>query len=194
MKCKSSYRYAYHVYQSYKSVSHTHTQHMHTHTCAWHAHAYRSIKVAFSLTMDHNNIEFINEGILLSANSLNFSTENIHFYYPTCESDQNISPNVEPSLVCDDHDVLMHNLTLTYDDNLSFRVNGTFNRQLEQQHYTVDSVSQLVNRIVSLKWEQRASCTSTSDCDVWSLDNVKVILQYENCTKAVLSEDFEGMK
>ena len=97
-------------------------------------------------------------------------------------------------LVCDDHDVLMHNLTLTYDDNLSFRVSGTFNKQVEQQHYTVDSVSQLVNRIVSLKWEQRASCTSTSDCDVWSLDNVKVILQYENCTKAVLSEDFEGMK
>ena len=165
---------------------HPHTQH----------NTHRSIKVAFSLTMNHNTIEFINEGILLSANLPNFSTVNIHFYYPTCAntSDPNISPSVKPSLVCNGSDVLMHNLTLTYNDNLSFRVNGTFNRQVEQQHYTVDSVSQLVNRIVSLKWEQRASCSSNKDCDVWSLDNVEVTVQYENCTKAVLSEDFENME
>ena len=171
---------------------------MKSHLCFLHPrttqhNTHRSVKVAFSLTMNHKNIEFINKGILLSANSPNFSTVKIHFYYPTCAntSDPNISPSVEPSLVCDGSDVLMHNLTLTY---LSFRVNGTFNRQVEQQQYTMDSVSQLVNRIVSLKWEQRASCSSNKDCDVWSLDNVEVTVQYENCTRLVLSEDFEDME
>ena len=28
----------------------------------------------------------------------------------------------------------------------------------------------------------------------WSLDNVEVTVQYENCTRSVLSEDFEDMK
>ena len=148
--------------------------------------------------MKHANFEkseFINEGILLSANSPNFSPENIHYYYSICRSGSDTFPKVEPNqLVCNGPDLLMHKLTLTYDDGLNFTVNGTFNRRGGQQQYTVDSLSQLVNRIVSLKWEQHASCTSTSDCDVWSLDNVEVTVQYENCNRSVLSEDFEDME
>ena len=103
---------------------------MESHLCFLHLHAKHNTQVnkfAFSLSMNRNIIEFINEGILLSANLTNFSTVNIHFYYPTCAntSDPNISPSVEQSLVCDSHDMLMHNLTLTYNDNLSFRVSGT---------------------------------------------------------------------
>ena len=30
------------------------------------------------------------------------------------------------------------------------------------------------------------------DCDVWSLDNLAVTVQYENCMREVFKEDFEG--
>ena len=82
-------------------ITHTLTQHIHSHnTCilthvhGMHTTGLPSIKVAFSLTMNRNNIELINERILLSANSPNFSTESIHFYYPTWVNDQSRSPNV----------------------------------------------------------------------------------------------------
>ena len=30
------------------------------------------------------------------------------------------------------------------------------------------------------------------DCDVWSLDNVAVSVQYEGCVREIFKEDFEG--
>ena len=50
--------------------------------------------------------------------------------------------------------------------------------------------SELLNRNVKLSWEQIGS----SNCNVWSMDNVKVFLQHRNCKKIIFSDDFEEAK
>ena len=85
-------------------------------------------------------------------------------------------------------------LRLYYNERRNFTVPGTLYDQKGLVNITINSF-QLANRKVSLTWEQHMVVNINNagmDCDVWSLDNVEVTLQYENCTETVLSEDFEG--
>ena len=129
----------------------------------------------------------INEGILISAASLNF-IDNIHFYHRRSNANNNYQlPHVEHI----ESDGL---LRLYYNERRNFTVPGTLYDQKGLVNITINS-SQLANRKVSLTWEQHTVVNINNagmDCDVWSLDNVEVTLQYENCTETVLSEDFEG--
>ena len=83
-----------------------------------------------------------------------------------------------------------------YNKRRNFTVPGTLYDQEGLVNITINS-SQLANRIVSLTWEQHMVHPINNigmECDVWTLDNVEVTVQYENCTKAVLSADFEDKK
>ena len=129
----------------------------------------------------------INQGILMSAVSSNF-IHNIHFYYSQNRTHHN---NQFPQVL--ERDGL---LQLYYNEGRNFTVPGTFYDQQGLVNITINS-TRLVNRMVSLTWEQYSIINISNtgmDCDVWSLNNVEVTLQYENCTKTVLSEDFEDMR
>ena len=125
----------------------------------------------------------------MSAVSSNF-IDNIHFYYRKNKKSMSQFPQVEDI----GNDGL---LRLYYNERRNFTVPGTLYDQKGLVNIAIDS-SQLVNKIVSLTWEQHMVFDIKKnigmDCDVWTLDNVEVTLQYENCTKTVLSADFEDKK
>ena len=123
----------------------------------------------------------INEGILLSATSSD-TNAGIHFYY-SFDRIQNQNPKVTKAAT--------NFLKLSYNDGRTFTVPSTFDNQRGQLNFTAKT--SYFTRIVSLMWEQH-SRNIGSHCDVWSLDNVEVTLQYENCTRTILSEDFEDME
>ena len=124
----------------------------------------------------------INEGILLSATSSN-TNDGIHFYYSKDNNNQYRNPQVTETAA--------NLLKLSYNDGRTFTVPSTFDNQRGQLNFMAKSF--YFNRIVSLMWEQHSNNVG-SHCDVWSLDNVEVTVQYENCTRSVLSEDFEDME
>ena len=120
--------------------------------------------------------------------------ENIHFFYrKSNENNNNI--NLFPKVEHVGSDGL---LQLYYNEGRNFTVPGTLYDQKGLVNITIDGISsQLANKIVSLTWEQRTVVNMNNlgkDCDVWSLDNVEVTVQYENCTRSVLSEGFEDTK
>ena len=169
-----------------------HTTHAHT------LYIHRLIAASFSLIMTYppprgacEIIDNSNEGILLSAVLPNF-TDNIRFYYrkrePQIRSWQ--YPHVN-FIDYSDHELLQ----LYYENGDNFTVPGTFNKNFGLLNYTFD-MSQYMNQFVSLTWKQQVSINVNlgSDCDVWSLDNVEVTLQYENCNRKILSEDFEDVQ
>ena len=126
----------------------------------------------------------------MSAVSSNF-IDNIHFYYRK----NNTAPFTQfPQVEHIGSDGL---LRLYYNERRNFTVPSTIYDQKGLVNITINS-SQLANRIVSLTWEQHMvfniNKNTGMECDVWTLDNVEVTVQYENCTKAVLSADFEDKK
>ena len=46
---------------------------------------------------------------------------------------------------------------------------------------------------MSLTWQQYTVKPVRPDCDVWSLDNVEVTVQYGDCMRTIISEDFENL-
>ena len=133
-------------------------------------------------------IDNSNEGILLSAALPNF-TDNIHFYYRRTKSQNKQYPRV--NFTSSEHEVLQ----LHYQNGDNFIVPGTLDASDGLLNYTVD-MSRFMNQFVSLTWKQEVyiKVSRGPDCDVWSLDNVEVTLQYKNCTKTVLSENFEDIQ
>ena len=158
----------------------------------------RSVMVSFSLVLIYPvkqrlgncfQANVINEGILMSAVSSNF-IHDIHFYY--CQNRTHPTSKFPQVMKHIESDGL---LQLYYKWGRNFTVPGTFYDQQGLVNITINS-TRLVNRMVSLTWEQYSIINISNtgmDCDVWSLNNVEVTLQYENCTKTVLSEDFEDM-
>ena len=80
-------------------------------------------------------------------------------------------------------------LNLTYFNN-SFIVPSTFKNASGLLNFTFDGI-ELVNRVASLTWQQYTLRPVRPDCDVWSLDNVEVTVQYGDCMRNIISEDFE---
>ena len=160
------------------------------HTCTQTCH--RQVSISFSLVVSYatnqkrhscTSLSNINEGILLSATSSNTNTS-IHFYYSANNyANQNQNPQVT--------EISTNILELSYNDGHTFTVPSTFDNQKGQLSFTAKT--SYFNGIVSLMWEQH-SRNIGSHCDVWSLDNVEVAVQYENCTRTILSEDFEDME
>ena len=107
----------------------------------------------------------INEGILLSAISSD-TNAGIHFYYSN-NANQNQNPQVTK--------IATDFLQLSYNDGRTFTVPSTFDNQRGQVSFTAKT--SYFNRIVSLMWEQHSQNIG-SHCDVWSLDNVEVTVQY----------------
>ena len=72
----------------------------------------------------------------------------------------------------------------------SIVVPGTLNQGIGLLNFSINN-SQLVNRMVRLKWEQNTRPFLGQDCDVWSLDNVVITIHHKNCMRNVFSDDFE---
>ena len=130
-----------------------------------------------------------NEGMLLRADSA-LSTAYLHFYY-----DRPNYPTRQPTRIpqfqpLDDNG----RVQLTYDNHVTYvRIPGTLNSQIGLQNYS-ESVSQIVDRVVRLKWEQHTwtpHASGNRDCDTISLDSTVVSLHWNNCVRKVLDEDFD---
>ena len=46
--------------------------------------------------------------------------------------------------------------------------------------------------VLGSSYSEYMNLTQGQDCDVWSLDNVAVSVQYERCMREIFKEDFEG--
>ena len=81
-------------------------------------------------------------------------------------------------------------VTLKY-SSIIFNVTATFNDSTGLLNFSKNG-NEILNRISSISWEQHTVNMSLGqDCDVWSLDNLAVTVQYENCMREVFIEDFE---
>ena len=158
---------------------------------------HRQASIDFSLILSFENatkciaLNDINEGILLKATDhLNF-TNNLNFYYSSEVNNYNnmtIVPEVFPSP--NDHD--QEEVILNYNSTENISVSATFNSDIGRLNFSKNA-SEILNRISSITWEQyTVNLSRCLDCDVWSLDNVAVTVQYEDCTREVFKEDFEG--
>ena len=100
-------------------------------------------------------------------------------------------PNIVPRVVNNGNEV-----TLNYSPSNMFTVSATFKNDPVLLNFSKDG-SEVLNRISSVTWEQYTVNTIQlslgQDCDVWSLDNVAVSVQYEDCTREIFKEDFEGI-
>ena len=82
-------------------------------------------------------------------------------------------------------------VTLNY-SSIIFNVTATFSNSTGLLNFSKNA-NEILNRISSISWEQYTVNMSLGhDCDVWSLDNLAVTVQYENCMREVFNEDFEG--
>ena len=152
----------------------------------------RQASIDFSLILTFENssrctdLNDINEGILLKATDhLNF-TKNLNFYYSTNEDNYNNDSNIVPMVI--NHGSMV---TLNY-SSIIFNVTATFNDSTGLLNFS-ENGNEILNRISSISWEQyTVNMSLVQDCDVWSLDNLAVTVQYENCTRDVFNEDFEG--
>ena len=119
-----------------------------------------------------------------ATDHLNF-TKNLNFYYSTA-TDYNNDSDIVPIVI--NHGSMV---TLNYSSKI-FNVTATFNDSIGLQNYYKNG-NEILNRISSISWEQYTVHMSLGqDCDVWSLDNLAVTVQYENCTREVFKDDFEG--
>ena len=151
---------------------------------------HRQASINFSLILSFENatnctkLNNINEGILLKATDhLNF-TKNLDFYYSTMV-DNNNDPDIVPMVT--NHGSMV---TLNYSSEI-FNVTATFNNSTGLINFYTNG-NEILNRISSISWEQyTVNMSLGQDCDVWSLDNLAVTVQYENCTRGVFNEDFE---
>ena len=157
-----------------------------------HTHLHRQVNINFSLILDHPtnskhlHLKRANEGVLLKANTFN-SSHYLHFYFNRLSFQRtgNRIPLVSPN-------GSMLRLTYMYDNHITtIVVPGTLDKGEGLLNFSLDN-SQLVNRIVTLTWEQYSYCTPTNrSCDMWSLDNVAVTL-HNNCgMKTIFSDDFD---
>ena len=81
---------------------------------------------------------------------------------------------------------------LNYNSSDNITVSATFNDSTGLLNFSKDG-SEVLNRISSVTWEQYTENVALGpDCDVWSLDNVAVSVQYENCMREIFKEDFDG--
>ena len=124
-----------------------------------------------------------------ATDHLNF-TNNLNFYYSTTENNFNNFSNIVPRVV-DNGNIV----TLNYSSSNNFTVSATFNNNTGLLNFSKNG-SEILNRISSVTWEQytvnNVNLTQGQDCDVWSLDNVAVSVQYEGCVREIFKEDFEG--
>ena len=133
------------------------------------------------------NLNAANEGILLKANSPN-STHYLQFYY---DQKYHLSNGSRIPLL-----EFLNNQTkvnLTY-CNESFVVPGTFDNKFGLRNYSLDITKLVKSEIVTLTWEQHAQTPSGEECDLWSLDNVFIIVKSETSNKTVFSDDFQNMQ
>ena len=115
------------------------------------------------------------------------SSQFLHFYYSG--NRQKTSSDLTPIMVQPLNESYVR---LTYNNNPTSIVSGTLNQNEGLLSFSLNN-SQLVNRMVRLKWEQNVNANHR-DCAVWSLDNVVVTLHHNNCTINVFSDDFEDRK
>ena len=155
----------------------------------------RQASIDFSLILSFENatkciaLNDINEGILLKATyHLNF-TNNINFYYSSEVNNYN-NMTIVPEVFSSPND--QEEIILNYNSTENISVSATFNSNTGLLNFS-QNASEILNRICSITWEQYTVNLSRGlDCDVWSLDNVAVTVQYEDCTRDVFKEDFEG--
>ena len=115
--------------------------------------------------LPHRGLE--NEGILLRTNM-----QDLHFY---CSQASRISLNGS----C---------ITLN-DGQQEITVPSTQNMNTGLLNFTLNNTD-IVNKVnVSLSWEQRA-ISSVKIHGEWALDNVRVNLHYNSCTRTLLNEEF----
>ena len=145
-----------------------------------------SLILNFTMVMDKcHYLSDVGEGVLLTADYLNF-TQNLHFYYSTLKDNSDHPAKVPKVNFIQNSD----KLNLIYFNN-SFIVPSTFKTASGLLNFTFDGI-ELVNRVASLTWQQYTVSPVRPDCDVWSLDNVEVIVQYGDCMRTIISEDFEN--
>ena len=145
-----------------------------------------SLILNFTTVIDKcHGLSDVNEGVLLTADYLNY-TKNLHFYYNTLKDNSNEPAKVPKVNFIQDSD----KLNLTYFNN-SLIVPSTFMNVSGLLNFTFDGI-ELVNRVASLTWQQYTVAPVRPDCDVWSLDNVEVTVQYGDCMRTIISEDFEN--
>ena len=144
-----------------------------------------SLILNFTTVIDKcHSLSDLNEGVLLTADYLNF-TRNLHFYYNTLKDNSHEPDKVPKVNFIQNPD----KLNLTYFNN-SFIVPSTFRNASGLLNFTFDGI-ELVNTVATLTWLQYTLRLVRPDCDVWSLDNVEVTVQYGDCTRSIISEDFE---
>ena len=131
-----------------------------------------------------------NEGILLRAeDSFNIS-HFLHFYYNRNNRMSRGSSCRIPLVDFLSEDLLK----LTYDNYATtVDVPGTRNTDMGLLDFSLNS-SQLIDRIVRLTWEQHAQDSKGPDCDVWSLDNVAIVLHHNCGMRTVLTDDFNNQQ
>ena len=144
---------------------------------------HRQASIDYSLVLSFENSSYcadlnnINGEILLKAvDHLNY-TKNLNFNYSTEEKNYNNDPDIVPI-------VISHGSMVA-----SSKISANFNNSTGLLNFSING-NEILNRISSISWEQYVS--SGQDCDMWSLDNLAVNVQYENCTREVFNEDFEG--
>ena len=71
---------------------------------------------------------------------------------------------------------------------------GTFDNKFGLRNYSLDITKLVKSEIVTLTWEQHAQTPSGEECDLWSLDNVFIIVKSETSNKTVFSDDFQNMQ
>ena len=155
----------------------------------------RQASIDFSLILSFKNatqcikLDDINEGILLkSTDHLNFRN-NLNFYYSSKVNNFNNLPIV-PEVFLSPND--QEEVILNYNSTENISVSATLNSDIGLLNFSKNT-SEILNRISSITWEQyTVNLSRGADCDVWSLDNVAVTVQYEDCTREVFKEDFEG--
>lgn len=144
-----------------------------------------SLILSFANPPKCSSLSNINEGILLKATDHLF-TNNLNFYY---SKTKNKLSNIIP-IVFDDGNKFKVILNYNSSDNIT--VSATFNDSTGLLNFSKDG-SEVLNRISSVTWEQYTENVALGpDCDVWSLDNVAVSVQYENCMREIFKEDFDG--
>ena len=153
---------------------------------------HRQASIDFSLILSFKDpphcadLNYINEGILLKATDRLNYTKNLNFYYSTEKNSYNNDSHIVPMVI--NHGSMV---TLNYSSKL-FNVTATFNDSTGLLNFSING-NEILNRMSSISWEQyTVNMSLGQDCDVWSLDNLAVTVQYENCTREVFKEDFEG--
>ena len=124
---------------------------------------------------------------MLRADS-SISTAYLSFYYNLQKIDKHVSRVPQLQFLDEGR------ISLSY-DNLAtnIKVPGTFNNNTGLQMYNLSN-SQIINRVVRIKWEQHTQTPHKGDCDTVSLDSTAVSLNWNQCVRNVLHEDFDDQQ